>query len=65
MIYLFVLAILVSILVLMELCIKTIYAVRWDETDGVVSILVLMELCIKTDDAEFIESYPGGFQSLF
>ena len=38
----------VSILVLMELCIKTISQKISQKRIGIVSILVLMELCIKT-----------------
>jgi len=38
----------VSILVLMELCIKTLFICYLPFTFSVVSILVLMELCIKT-----------------
>ena len=39
----------VSILVLMDLCIKTVAQAEQEPTSYRVSILVLMDLCIKTD----------------
>jgi len=55
----------VSILVLMELCIKTGYNFTINNGDDVVSILVLMELCIKTYFEIDDRILEGGFQSLF
>jgi len=54
----------VSILVLMDLCIKT------EETFSfifclLVSILVLMDLCIKTSSITVIKISPEGFNPCF
>ena len=54
----------VSILVLMDLCIKTINYFREFEK-FYVSILVLMDLCIKTPTILQETKYGGKFQSLF
>ncbi len=55
----------VSILVLMDLCIKTKGCLLCSISIGVVSILVLMDLCIKTETIYNFPSSGSGFQSLF
>jgi len=55
----------VSILVLMDLCIKTILCFIGEYEIYVVSILVLMDLCIKTDLREEYFGEKEQFQSLF
>ena len=55
----------VSILVLMELCIKTLHRFLWRDSEREVSILVLMELCIKTDPDAVAVYKTLLFQSLF
>ena len=54
----------VSILVLMDLCIKTPIG-RPEEAITLVSILVLMDLCIKTILTLFLAFGITVFQSLF
>jgi len=54
----------VSILVLMELCIKTLFQ-SFSKSVQDVSILVLMELCIKTEGSAICHTFHGVFQSLF
>jgi len=55
----------VSILVLMELCIKTLQGSRNFVFRDIVSILVLMELCIKTEIPITSLNIVSEFQSLF
>ncbi len=54
----------VSILVLMDLCIKTEY-LEMPLPPKNVSILVLMDLCIKTDTEFYYIRTENMFQSLF
>jgi len=49
----------VSILVLMDLCIKTIKAISGILKKSLVSILVLMDLCIKTKNRPRVNSDTG------
>jgi len=53
----------VSILVLMELCIKTIHAMI-SKMKQEVSILVLMELCIKTEVIDLSDYVSVGVSIL-
>jgi len=55
----------VSILVLMDLCIKTLKKITKTEQINQVSILVLMDLCIKTAEVNIIDLLSAKFQSLF
>ena len=55
----------VSILVLMDLCIKTVEPISEHFLPFYVSILVLMDLCIKTVAGEFSYVNNYQFQSLF
>jgi len=55
----------VSILVLMDLCIKTEETVLRSVSARVVSILVLMDLCIKTIHRRYKDIPYHLFQSLF
>ncbi len=55
----------VSILVLMDLCIKTTGAEIAGDALNNVSILVLMDLCIKTNMYACPSGVFGSFQSLF
>ncbi len=55
----------VSILVLMDLCIKTVYLQELIPKVKYVSILVLMDLCIKTQIHNLNYLSLDRFQSLF
>ncbi len=57
--------IIVSILVLMDLCIKTMEAFSSLSLFSPVSILVLMDLCIKTTAMAKLKEGKNEFQSLF
>ncbi len=55
----------VSILVLMDLCIKTVLTAIPVTEKSSVSILVLMDLCIKTFALSSQDNEELAFQSLF